>query len=48
MLNKLKALNNNNNVINLLFAAIPFSFIAGNLVLNLNTLLLIIISFFIF
>ena len=48
MLNKLKALNNNNNVINLLFAAIPFSFIAGNLVLNLNTLLIIIISFIIF
>ena len=48
MLNKLKALNNNNNVINLLFAAIPFSYIAGNLVLNLNTLLIIIISFIIF
>ena len=48
MLNKLKALNNNNSLINLLFATIPVSFIAGNLVLNLNILLLIIISFFIF
>ncbi|MFL2852601.1 MAG: O-antigen ligase family protein [Candidatus Pelagibacter sp.] len=47
MLNKLKTLNNN-NLINLLFAAIPLSFIAGNLVLNLNTLLLIVTAIIIF
>ena len=47
MLDKLKALNSN-ILINLLFAAIPLSFIAGNLVLNLNTLLLIITSIILF
>ena len=47
MLDKLKALNSN-ILINVLFAAIPFSFIAGNLVLNLNTLLLIITSIILF
>ena len=47
MLYKLKALNSN-ILINLLFAAIPLSFIAGNLVLNLNTLLLIITSIILF
>ena len=43
MLNKFKALNIY-NTLTLLIAIIPFSFIAGNLVLNLNIVILIIIA----
>ena len=32
------------NIINLLIAIIPFSYIAGNLVLNLNVIILIILA----
>ena len=36
---------NKDNLINLLFSAIPFSFIAGNLIINLNIFLIILFSF---
>ena len=48
MLHKLKAFNTKNNFINLLFATIPLSFIAGNLVLNLNILLFILTAIIFF
>ena len=36
------------NYLNLLFAAIPISFIAGNMIININILLLILSTFFIY
>ena len=47
MLNKLNILTIN-NTLTLLIAIIPLSFIAGNLVLNLNIIILILISLVIY